>query len=289
MKDMMTEVLEKKYAGKEYNTSLLVGKIMGNLDGIEIKKNGSETELISMEPDGESYLYTFEIETENGKHAVVSAHVHFDFPYNAEMPVGYDKLYIRLEHRQYEIVAVMQNQRLNIIGLVEMQQGISRRYDLSNGAKNLKEKASIPKEVWEQKAREIQSLQRQDAQIQRSGHISSDVATVLGLTPQMNLSNISAVTMEKEASLADYQGKKLVTDDNSAAIALRQFNHGGHKMILIDPPRTVCSCCGSPLIIETQDKIKCRECNSVIDKILNKTRNMVTEYFENGGEEECGI
>ena len=94
MKDFITEILEEKYSGKEYDTSLLVGQLMGNFNEIEVKSNGSIAEVISMEPDGDSYLYTFEIETEDEKHVLVQAHVLFEFPYNAEMPVGYDFWYV---------------------------------------------------------------------------------------------------------------------------------------------------------------------------------------------------
>ena len=36
MKDFITEILEEKYSGKEYDTSLLVGQLMGNFNEIEV-------------------------------------------------------------------------------------------------------------------------------------------------------------------------------------------------------------------------------------------------------------
>ena len=36
MKDFITEILEEKYSGKEYDTSLLVGQLMGNFNSFHL-------------------------------------------------------------------------------------------------------------------------------------------------------------------------------------------------------------------------------------------------------------
>lgn len=292
MKDFITEILEEKYSGKEYDTSLLVGQLMGNFNEIEVKSNGSIAKVISMEPDGDSYLYTFEIETEDEKHVLVQAHVVFEFPYNAEMPVGYERLYIREdEDEKYEIVVVMQNKRMNVLGIEKRPQpDLTKmpRYDLSNGAEDVIISVKQDKSYWEQKRRELEAIKRQEEQMQQiaSGHISSDITTVLGITSQMGITATPTVSMVNKTSLTDYKGKKLVTDNESERNYLQQSHHGGHRMILIDTPRTICSCCGSDLVVETHDIIKCRNCNSIIGKVFNKTRNLVKSYFENNEEEE---